>query len=207
MKESFQVSFYPITPIETKPKMSKDDFQFPYPFIQGLLAITSFRDVLNLLSINKSNQVEHYMLVKKCLFIVKTENKIEWITKSPQIQKNILERILYMDKIFSGTPINLTIGLFAYEPIVSGFIRTIILTEISRKDNVPVSLNEIRLKIFLSDDNFLDDVNYTSDILCKLNEFLIIHIEIDENLEAYHNPKTTYGYSEIAKWSYGGCKR
>jgi hypothetical protein len=104
-----------------------------------------------------------------------------------------------MDKIFSGTPINLTIGRFANEPIVSGFIRTMILKEISRKDNLPVSLNEIRLKIFsngkyLFDDKFMESINYTTDILCELNEFLSIgYMEIDESVEAY-------GYSEIIKW-------
>jgi hypothetical protein len=183
----------------SKPKRMSDVFQFPYPFIESLLLITPFKDVLNLLSINRANQAEHYMLVKKCLFIVRAENKIEWITHVPQIQKNILERILYMDKIFSGTPINLTIGRFANEPIVSGFIRTMILKEISRKDNLPVSLNEIRLKIFsngkyLFDDKFMESINYTTDILCELNEFLSIgYMEIDESVEAY-------GYSEIIKW-------
>jgi hypothetical protein len=50
--------------------------EFPYPFIESLLSITSFKDVLNLLSTNRANQAERNMLIIKKIANIRSNNEV-----------------------------------------------------------------------------------------------------------------------------------
>jgi hypothetical protein len=88
-----------------------EDFKFPYPFIESLLLTTSFKDVLNLLSINRANQAERNMLIIKKIVNIRSNNEV--ILNSVIFHSsfkdildknisNLVEKILFIYKVLPG---------------------------------------------------------------------------------------------------------